>query len=205
MRLRNDKFALSELNKFKFFIKNYPFNIKEDDILEIGSGKGEMISQMALLNPNQRFIAIEKYPTVAKKIMQKIKELNLENLYISCIDASKLSENFIGKTNTIWLTFSDPWPKKRHEKRRLTYKSFLDQYKFLLKDKNSNFYLKTDNDLFFNYSLESLQENNWNLKFVTGDLHNSIYNETNIKTGYEIKWMDKTKINFLIASKGQNA
>ncbi|WP_322875917.1 tRNA (guanosine(46)-N7)-methyltransferase TrmB [Mycoplasmopsis felis] len=198
MRLRHDNTAQEKLNNSSFYIKDFPVYLNEDYVLEIGSGKGEMISQLAYLNPNIKYIAIEKYPTVALKILKKINELNLKNLFIITEDAIKLPEILKGKVSTIWLTFSDPWPKNAHEKRRLTYKTYLNLYKDLLSEKGQLFF-KTDNDKLFNFSIDSLKENNWEIMFLTNDLHNSKYNESNIKTGYEIKWSEKGKnINFLI-------
>ncbi|WP_322908566.1 tRNA (guanosine(46)-N7)-methyltransferase TrmB [Mycoplasmopsis felis] len=198
MRLRHDNTAQEKLNNSSFYIKDFPVYLNEDYVLEIGSGKGEMISQLAYLNPNIKYIAIEKYPTVALKILKKINELNLKNLFIITEDAIKLPEILKGKVSTIWLTFSDPWPKNAHEKRRLTYKTYLNLYKDLLSEKGQLFF-KTDNDKLFNFSIDSLKENNWEIMFLTNDLHNSKYNDSNIKTGYEIKWSEKGKnINFLI-------
>ncbi|WP_324673238.1 tRNA (guanosine(46)-N7)-methyltransferase TrmB [Mycoplasma sp. 888] len=199
MRLRYDKNAEANLTNSDFLIKEFPVNLKENDVLEIGAGKGEMIAQLALQNPNITYYAFEKYPTVANKILKKINELNFKNLFIIAKDASNLTELFTGKIDTIWLTFSDPWPKKAHEKRRLTYKTFLDQYKQLLSEKGC-LYFKTDNDKLFQFSIESLNENNWNIIDMTTDLHSSKYNETNVQTGYEQKWSSLGKnINFLIA------
>ncbi|MEA4134258.1 MULTISPECIES: tRNA (guanosine(46)-N7)-methyltransferase TrmB [unclassified Mycoplasma] len=199
MRLRYDKNAEANLANSDFLIKEFPVNLKENDVLEIGAGKGEMIAQLALQNSNITYYAFEKYPTVANKILKKINELNLKNLFIITKDASNLTELFTGKIDTIWLTFSDPWPKKAHEKRRLTYKTFLDQYKQLLSEKGC-LYFKTDNDKLFEFSIESLNENNWNIIDMTTDLHSSKYNETNVQTGYEQKWSSLGKnINFLIA------
>ncbi|WP_416322863.1 tRNA (guanosine(46)-N7)-methyltransferase TrmB [Mycoplasmopsis felis] len=198
MRLRHDNTAQEKLNNSSFYIKDFPVYLNEDYVLEIGSGKGEMISQLAYLNPNIKYIAIEKYPTVALKILKKINELNLKNLFIITEDAIKLPEILNGKVSTIWLTFSDPWPKNAHKKRRLTYKTYLNLYKDLLSEKGQLFF-KTDNDKLFNFSIDSLKENNWEIMFLTNDLHNSKYNDSNIKTGYEIKWSEKGKnINFLI-------
>ncbi|WP_322901964.1 tRNA (guanosine(46)-N7)-methyltransferase TrmB [Mycoplasmopsis felis] len=198
MRLRHDNTAQEKLNNSSFYIKDFPVYLNEDYVLEIGSGKGEMISQLAYLNPNIKYIAIEKYPTVALKILKKINELNLKNLFIITEEAIKLPEILKGKVSTIWLTFSDPWPKNAHKKRRLTYKTYLNLYKDLLSEKGQLFF-KTDNDKLFNFSIDSLKENNWEIMFLTNDLHNSKYNDPNIKTGYEIKWSEKGKnINFLI-------
>ncbi|VEU58833.1 tRNA (guanosine(46)-N7)-methyltransferase TrmB [Mycoplasmopsis gallinacea] len=199
MRLRHDKTAADKLAQSKFLIKNFPLKVNENDILEIGAGKGEMITQLALNNPNITYYALEKYPTVANKILKKINELNLENLFIITEDATKIDELFDGTMNQIWLTFSDPWPKNAHEKRRLTYKTFLEKYRKIM-NPNSVLKFKTDNDKLFNYSVESFKENNWTIIDLTTDLHKSKYNADNYQTGYEQKWSALGKnINFLIA------
>ncbi|QCZ36610.1 tRNA (guanosine(46)-N7)-methyltransferase TrmB [Mycoplasma nasistruthionis] len=199
MRLRHDKNAQDNLNASQYYINQFPIKLNNTDVLEIGAGKGEMISQLALLNPDRRFIAFEKYPTVANKILTKIKQLNLTNLFIVTKDATNLVELFEGQTDTIWLTFSDPWPKNAHEKRRLTYKTFLDQYKQILTP-NGLLKFKTDNDKLFEFSVESFNINNWNILNLTRDLHNSEFNQGNIQTGYEQKWSSLGKnINYLEA------
>ncbi|QDF64907.1 tRNA (guanosine(46)-N7)-methyltransferase TrmB [Mycoplasma nasistruthionis] len=199
MRLRHDKNAQDNLNASQYYINQFPIKLNNTDVLEIGAGKGEMISQLALLNPDRRFIAFEKYPTVANKILTKIKQLNLTNLFIVTKDATNLVELFEGQTDTIWLTFSDPWPKNSHEKRRLTYKTFLDQYKQILTP-NGLLKFKTDNDKLFEFSVESFNINNWNILNLTRDLHNSEFNQGNIQTGYEQKWSSLGKnINYLEA------
>ncbi|ADE19606.1 tRNA (guanosine(46)-N7)-methyltransferase TrmB [Mycoplasma crocodyli] len=201
MRLRNDKSAGDKLNNSIYFLNKFPVKINKNCIIEIGAGKGEMISQLALKNQDITFYALEKYQTVAAKIIKKIDELSLKNLFVICEDANKLSEIFEGKVNELWLTFSDPWPKKRHEKRRLTHKDFLTEYAKILNE-NGTLKVKTDNDEFFNFSVESLNENNWKINALTNDLHNSKYNEKNEKTGYELKWSQVGKnINYLEAKK----
>ncbi|EIE41802.1 tRNA (guanine-N(7)-)-methyltransferase [Mycoplasmopsis canis UFG4] len=199
MRLRHDKTAITKLNESTFFIKDFPIKVKDTDVIEIGAGKGEMISQLAKSNPDTRYFALEKYPTVANKILKKINDLKLSNLFIIAKDANELPNIFEGRVNKIWLTFSDPWPKNAHEKRRLTYKTFLDLYKNLLTE-SGQLLFKTDNDKLFEFSVESLNQNNWNIIDLTTNLHDSKYNETNFRTGYEEKWSSLGKnINFLIA------
>ncbi|MCU4706303.1 tRNA (guanosine(46)-N7)-methyltransferase TrmB [Mycoplasma sp. CSL7503-lung] len=201
MRLRHDNTAQDKLNNSEFYLNKFPIQLQPNDVVEIGAGKGEMIAQLALNNPEIRFFAIEKYPTVANKILNKINDLKLTNLFIITENADNLSEIFEGNVDKIWLTFSDPWPKNSHERRRLTYKKYLNLYEKLL-TQNGQLHLKTDNDNFFNYSIESLKENDWEIIDLTTDLHNSKYNENNYKTGYEIKWSSKGKnINYLYARK----
>ncbi len=199
MRLRNNPEADSIIEKHQNIIKNIPIEVDENTILEIGMGKGEMIVQMALNEPHKKFIGIEKFPTVVLKALKEIDEKNITNLNIVCQDVSKLSGAFSGKVSTIWLTFSDPWPKKRHFKRRLTYKTYLDIYKNLLTS-DGVLLIKTDNDSLYNYSLESLEEYGANIIFKTTNLYSSPKIEKNIPTGYEIKWHNRGKnINFIEA------
>ncbi|MBW0595022.1 tRNA (guanosine(46)-N7)-methyltransferase TrmB [Mycoplasmopsis anatis] len=201
MRIRNNPKATDILENCEFVIKNFPFTIKEDDVLEIGAGKGEMICKLAQLNPNIRYIAFEKFETIAAMIVKKINELELKNLYVICKDAATINELIKGQTNNIWLTFSDPWPKKRHAKRRLTNREFLKQYQELL-TKNGLLKFKTDNDKLFEYSIEEFNDQKWDIINITNDLHNSEFNLNNIRTGYEQKFASIGKnINYLEAKK----
>lgn len=197
MRLRNNPNAKAELESSNIVIKKFPIKLDKNTILEIGMGKGEMLCELAQNNPNNIYIGIEKYQTVAAKALKKAISLNLKNLFIVCENIEKLAESFDGKVNEIWLTFSDPWPKKRHYKKRLTYRAFLDIYKKIL-NKNGVLKIKTDNDQFFNWSIEEIKEYGASIIYMTNDLHNSSKNITNVKTGYEIKWSEKGKnINYM--------
>ena len=198
MRLRNDPRAREYLENSQYLIENFPIILDENIILEIGMGKGEMLCEMAKLNPHKKFIGIEKFPTVTAKAAKKFNENNLKNIFIINKDLDSLFDQFQGMVNEIWLTFSDPWPKKRHYKRRLTYRKYLNLYKNLLSS-NGILKIKTDNDLFFNWSLEEIDNfNSAKIIYQTTDLHNSDKNSTNIPTGYEIKWSSKGKnINYM--------
>lgn len=200
MRLRNDPKAREKIDNSNLVIKDFPIKLNENVILEIGMGKGEMLIQLALNNPNNIYIGIEKYPTVVAKAISLANKLNLKNFFVACNELSNLENNFDGKVKEIWLTFSDPWPKKRHYKRRLTYFKFLNIYKSLL-TKEGILKLKTDNDDFFNWSIESFKNYGAKIIYLTNDLHNSEKNEFNIQTGYEIKWSKKGKnINYIEVS-----
>lgn len=199
MRLRNIKNSEEKILASEMIIKNFPVEINHNFILEMGMGKGEMLSEMALQNPDKTFIGIEKYPTVALKSLNKAKQNNLNNFFVINKDINKLPELLKGKTDLIWLTFSDPWPKKRHYKRRLTYKSFLDIYKELLSE-DGVIKLKTDNDGFFDFSIQSMVEYGMKIQNLTRDFHKSDLAKNNIMTGYEIKWSSQNKnINYLEA------
>ncbi|TCG11845.1 tRNA (guanosine(46)-N7)-methyltransferase TrmB [Mycoplasma todarodis] len=199
MRLRNNPNAQVELDASKYTVKEYPFKVNKNVIIELGMGKGEMITQLAAQNPDKYYVGIEKFATVAHKAMKRAEKLELDNFSIIDKDIKDLPELIEGTVETIWLTFSDPWPKARHEKRRLTYKSFLDHYKNILSE-DGVINMKTDNDKLFLYSLESMQEYGMEILAVTRDFHNSKWVEGNVMTGYEKKWSESGKnINFLRA------
>lgn len=201
MRLRNDPNAMQKLEESGYLIQEFPYQINENTIIELGMGKGEMLTGLALLNPNKTFIGIEKYPTVSAKAAKRAAELNLKNFFIISKDIKELPEILTGKVNTIWLTFSDPWPKARHEERRLTYKKFLEIYMSILSD-DGVLKFKTDNDKLFEYSVEHMKEFGLRLENVTRDFHKHPACEGNVMTGYEIKWSSQGKtINYLEAYK----
>lgn len=201
MRLRNvknakeivssHKIVIKELNE-DIFLNNKPISV------EIGMGKGNFIIEMAEKYPNINFIGIEKYASVLIRALEKIDEIPT-NLRLICNDADLIDEYIKIKINNLYLNFSDPWPKKRHEKRRLTSKEFLMKYEKLF-DKEINIYQKTDNKSLFAYSLVSLSNNNYIFKDISLDLHNT--DIPNIKTEYEMKFSSQGQtINYLYAYK----
>ncbi|AWX42611.1 tRNA (guanine-N(7)-)-methyltransferase [Metamycoplasma cloacale] len=197
MRLRHNKYALDILNESNFTIQKFPYQLNNNVVLEIGMGKGRMINQLAKLHPENIYIGIEKYSTPALSSYKKLMENNLTNLYLLIGDASQLNEYFTGRCKTIWLTFSDPWPKKRHFKRRLVYRDFLAQYKNIL-DEDGIVYFKSDNDGLYQFALEELQYFNANIIYHTNDLHNCDYDIENHLTDYEEKFHSMGKnINFI--------
>jgi tRNA (guanine-N7-)-methyltransferase len=159
--------------------------------LEIGCGKGQFIVETAIRHPDTNFIAIEKISDVVLLAMERTKSENLNNLKFIIGDAKNLSEYFSAEcVALIYLNFNDPWPKKGHYKRRLTYKDFLDIYKSILK-KNGGIILKTDNRLYFDFSLIQFKEAGFTVKNVTYDLHNSEWDANNIRTEYETNFAEK--------------
>lgn len=203
MRLRNDSKAPEKLKALSNFIdKNqYPLQLNSNIIIEIGMGKGDMLCALAEKNPDKTYIGLEKFTTVAAKAAKKADKLKLKNLFIICDDAENINEIFQGTCNTIWLTFSDPWPKKRHLKRRLTYKTFLEKYSSIMNN-DSILMFKSDNDGLYNYSLESLQENKWQIIDSGDNLHQSKYSGNNCMTEYELKWSSQGKnINYIVSKK----
>ncbi|RMA78510.1 tRNA (guanine-N7-)-methyltransferase [Metamycoplasma subdolum] len=198
MRLRFNKNAEEIIKNSPFSIKDLPFRLDENCVLEIGMGKGKMICELAKNHPEQIFIGLEKYSTPALSAIKKINENNLENLFILIGDANKINEYFSGKCSTIWLTFSDPWPKKRHFKRRLVYREFLKLYELILDNKNGIIYFKSDNDGLYEFALEEIKEYGANLIYHTSDLHNSKFEIENHFTDYEKKFFEQKKnINFI--------
>ncbi len=153
--------------------------------IEIGCGKGDFIVGTAAKEPDVNFLAVEKVSDVLVIAAEKVKNSGLDNIRVCCIDAKELAEIFEpGSIDRIYLNFSDPWPKARHEKRRLTYRSFLAIYKTILKE-GSGIYFKTDNRGLFDFSLEEFEAFGIRMEKLTYDLHNSEYAEGNVMTEYE--------------------
>lgn len=168
--------------------------------LEIGCGKGDFVKGMAEKNPDVNFIAIEKATDIIVLALEKIKEAGLKNVrFINC-DAEILPEIFpLEMFDTVYINFCDPWPKKRHAKRRLTSPVFLELFKKILA-KNGEIHFKTDNRPLFDYSLETFPESGYTLKNVTFDLHTDELPYDNVKTEYERNFIAKGfKINRLEA------
>lgn len=156
--------------------------------IEVGMGKGKFIMQMAAENPRINYIGIERYSSVLLRALQKREELNLPNIYFLCVDAKDLAEIFAPEeVDRIYLNFSDPWPKDRHAKRRLTSPEFMKVYDQILK-KDGTVEFKTDNQGLFAYSLESIPEAGWKVDAFTKDLHHSPMAEGNVMTEYEEKF-----------------
>lgn len=159
--------------------------------LEIGCGKGTFILETAKKNPDIMFVAMEKVTDVLMLAAEKIKAADLPNVKLWNGGAEHLAEWFQpGDIQRIYLNFSDPWPKKKHTKRRLTYESFLDIYRTVLTDDGEIFF-KTDNRPLFDFSLDEFQRCGYILRNLTYDLHNSQWNENNIVTEYEANYTAK--------------
>ena len=208
MRLKNVKGANEIIEKGTYYVDNPSqykgcwndfFGNNNPIYIEIGMGKGDFIIENALRYKDINFIGIEKYDSVIVRAIQKSNELELDNLKIVRIDANKLEEIFDKEIDTIYLNFSDPWPKDRHAKRRLTSSLFLGIYDKVFKDRNK-IVMKTDNINLFDYSLESLCEYGYDIVYKTNDLNCLL--EDNIMTEYERKFYSKgVRINKLEAIK----
>ena len=198
MRLRNIKGAKEEIavsefvtqnpkekkgNWKEFFGNNAPLHV------EVGMGKGKFITTLAELHPDVNYIGVERYDSVLIRAVEKMKVREaLTNLTFLSVDAAVLPEVFAeGEVDRIYLNFSDPWPKDRHAKRRLTSREFLARYEQFLKPEGEICF-KTDNRDLFDFSVEEAKEAGWELTEVTYDLHHSPYAEGNVMTEYEEKF-----------------
>ena len=150
-------------------------------------GKGKFISEIAIKNPDVNFIGIEKFDSVIVRAVQKLEEKEIPNLKLIRMDAKELDKVFNHEISRIYLNFSDPWPKSKHEKRRLTSPEFLKIYDNIFKIQREIF-MKTDNKKLFAYSLETLSQYGYKFKKITLDLKNE--NIDNVTTEYEDKFME---------------
>lgn len=161
--------------------------------IEVGSGKGAFITGMALKNPEINYIGIDIQLSVLSYALDKVLASQAPNVRLLRVDGSSLTNYFdAGEVDMMYLNFSDPWPKSRHEKRRLTYKSFLDTYKQILPE-NGEIHFKTDNRALFEYSLASFSQYGMTLKQVWLDLHASDYPD-NVMTEYEARFAKKGQV-----------
>ena len=195
MRLRNVKDADIKINASNYIIKNYEdykgnyksiFNNDNKLCIEIGMGKGDFIIGMARSNPDINYIGIEKYDSVMVRAVEKLDRLNigieLQNLKLIKMDAEYIDNVFDKEIDTIYLNFSDPWPKDRHEKRRLTSSNFLKKYDNLFKS-TKHIIFKTDNRKLFEYSIKTLTAYGYTINNISLDLHSD--DISNVETEYE--------------------
>lgn len=154
--------------------------------IEIGMGKGKFVTTLAQQNPNINYVGIEKYSSVLIRAIEKREELEIDNLLFIRMDAETITDVFAeNEVDRIYLNFSDPWPKDRHAKRRLTSKEFFARYDKILK-KDGVVEFKTDNVMLFDFSLEQIPLADWKLVACTRDLHhNEEMCEGNVMTEYE--------------------
>ena len=213
MRLRNvkDKKLIMEqsnylINDYSSYRGKWNSYFKNDNpiYVEIGMGKGKFLIENAILHPDINYIGIERYTSVLLRAIQKMEENPLPNVRFLCVDAATLPEIFAPEeVDRIYLNFSDPWPKDRHARRRLTSTDFLNRYDLFL-SKKGHLEFKTDNKDLFDFSLEEIENSSiWKLEVKTYDLHNDpMLNFGNIMTEYEEKFSSKgNPICKLIASR----
>ena len=206
MRLRNVKNAGLIIDESPYIIKdpmqykghfNTLFNNDHPLNIEIGMGKGDFIMAMAIKYPEINFIGLEKYESVLVRAIQKLDDQKIPNLRLICADAIDIDAIFDHEITTLYLNFSDPWPKKRHAKRRLTSPIFLSKYANIFKDTNE-IIMKTDNIELYAYSLESLSQDHYYFQEASLDYQD----EDNVLTEYESKFRKQNiRINYLHAIK----
>ena len=200
MRLKHIKGSEEKVSLSKVVIKNPEqykgkwksvFNNKNKIYLEIGMGKGSFLIEHARRNKNVNYIGFEKYPSVLLNALETIENENLTNIKLICADAYKVDEIFYKEISKLYLNFSDPWPKKRHIKRRLTSDVFLKKYNSIFKGLKV-IEQKTDNDELFNFSLESYKLNH----YIVVKKNTNYFDD--IRTEYENKFISKGKnINYV--------
>ncbi|UEX90933.1 tRNA (guanosine(46)-N7)-methyltransferase TrmB [Staphylococcus ratti] len=166
------------------------FEKKQPIHIEIGSGMGKYITTLAAQNPDINYIAIERDKNVMIRVLDKVLEHNLKNIKLLCNDAVVLTDYFLPhEINRIYLNFSDPWPKTRHAKRRLTNHRFLEIYKQIL-ERDGEIHFKTDNRGLYAYSLESMSQFGMYFTKINLNLHQEDEGD-NIPTEYEHKFSEK--------------
>lgn len=214
MRLRNIPRAEGVLEAHDKVIKNEKehkgqwkavFGNEHPVYIEIGMGKGQFLTEMAARHPERNYIGIERYSSVLLRAVERLDKLEeekkseqeggarlLENIRFICMDAAEIGEVFEkGEVKGIYLNFSDPWPKKRHARRRLTSKEFFARYDQVLAPEGQVEF-KTDNQDLFQFSLEQADEAGWRVLMSTWDLHaDPAMNQGNVMTEYEKKFSAK--------------
>ena len=197
MRLRNVKGASELIESCEYVIKDYQnykgnynklFNNNNPIHIEIGMGKGDFLIGMAKKYPNINFVGIEKFDSVIVRAIEKLPN-DLNNIKLIRMDAEDIESVFYKEIDTIYLNFSDPWPKNRHENRRLTSEKFLKRYDSLFK-KNQTIIMKTDNRKLFEYSIISFTNYNYKIDDLCLNLYDEDISE-NVPTEYEKKFHNK--------------
>ncbi|MED4203031.1 tRNA (guanosine(46)-N7)-methyltransferase TrmB [Neobacillus mesonae] len=200
MRLRNKPWAKDKIAQNPQYVVPNPedykgkwheaFGNQQPLHIEVGTGKGRFITEMAKAHPDNNYIGIELFDSVIVAALDRLIEADLPNLKLLNVNANDLAKYFTkNDVDRVYLNFSDPWPKTRHEKRRLTYKDFLKLYEDIMVD-GGEIHFKTDNQGLFEYSLMSFSAYGMLLKFISLDLHKSDF-EGNMMTEYEQKFSEQ--------------
>ena len=214
MRIRRRKWAKQELEDAEFYIDNpseykniwhEKFSKKQPLYIELGCGKGQFIANLAFKHPEINYIAVDMIEAMLglskRNIEESYKNQKIENLFLIRANVERILEVFgeKDKVDRIYINFCNPWPRGKHNKRRLTHTRQLENYKTFLKP-NGEIYFKTDNDELFEASIEYLQETGFEVISKTYDLHNDMIFEENIVTEHEKMFSDEgIKIKALIA------
>lgn len=198
MRLRNVKGAKEIIDNSLYIIKNpidyrgnYQKIFKNNNPIhiEIGMGKGDFIIENAKKYPNINFIGIEKFDSVIVRAVQKLENEEIPNLKLIKIDANEIDDVFDKEISVIYLNFSDPWPKARHAKRRLSSEIFLNKYDSVFIDKK-RIIMKTDNRKLFEYSIKSFTDYGYKIEDISLNLYEDDI-KNNIPTEYETRFHNR--------------
>lgn len=210
MRLKNVPGAREKIESNKYFLfdpssykgkYNELFKNNNPIHIEIGMGKGNFIIEMAKKYPEINFIGIEKYDSVLVRACEKLENEELNNLYLISMDANNILDVFYKEIATIYLNFSDPWPKKRHSNRRLSSKIFLEKYKIISKE-SPHIIMKTDNRQLFEFSLITFTQNNYVFNDVSLNLHSDFDKlKDNVMTEYEKKFSERNEVIYMVDAK----
>ena len=201
MRLKNVKGAKEKINASNYIIKDSfaikgncknLFNNNNPIHLEIGTGKGDFLISMAEKHPDINFIGIEKYDSVLIRAIEKVNLKSLDNIFFIREDAENIDKMFENEISKLYLNFSDPWPKERHAKRRLTSPIFLRKYESIFKN-SIVIQMKTDNRHLFEYSLISMNSAGYIINEISLDLYDDDIKD-NVPTEYETKFVNQGKI-----------
>lgn len=189
-KIENSNYVIKNPNEYRG-LWNKVFGNNNPIYIEIGMGKGKFIYENALEYPDINFIGIEKYDSVMVRAVEKLENSNLTNVKLIRMDATDIEQIFDHEVDTIYLNFSDPWPKKRHAHRRLTSPIFLEKYNLITKV-GYHIIQKTDNIDLFEFSIISFNNNGYKIEELSLDLHrnNPI---SNIETEYETKFKNQGK------------
>ena len=179
---------------------NSVFNNNKPICLELGMGRGSFIIEMAKKHPNINYIGLELDMSQTATAISNIRNEKINNLRMVCADARNIIDYFGKEIDTIYLTFSEPWPKKQDEKRRFTHESYLKLYDRIFK-KHKHIILKTDNKILFASAMESLSQYWYSFDKVSLDLHNDEIKIENVMTDFEKQYFkEKRNIYYVDAS-----
>lgn len=194
-KVESSSYVILDYEKYK---GNYKKIFENDNpiYIEIGMGKGNFIIENAKRYPNINFIGIEKYDSVIVRAVEKLDDILLPNLKLIRMDALNIESVFDHEIDTIYLNFSDPWPKARHARRRLTSYEFLKKYDKIFTDK-CHIIQKTDNRKLFEYSIKSLTDYGYKIEDISLNLYDDDIN-LNIQTEYEVKMLEKNMVIYKI-------
>jgi tRNA (guanine-N7-)-methyltransferase len=196
---KRKKYKFAKFSNAKNCFEFKEWNKQATDVVEIGAGTGLFSVELASRHPEESFVAIDVKADRLQKGAYEALERNLTNISFVRARADQIIELFpANSVQTIWLTFADPFPKKRSAGRRMTHPIYLRKYKELLKS-NGTIIIKHDNPDFFNWSLEQLVGEKWQIESLTFDLHESELDaDYKIMTTYEQRWLNEGRITKLV-------